>query len=103
MTIFLIIGLLIGGGVVLYGALTVKQVDDSLSARLNRFELKPARNLTELELQIPRSERLLGPPRRKIARLVRLVTPAGAIEKAQIKWLQAGSPRDLAVQDLLGI
>jgi len=100
MTLFIIVGILIGGGIVLYGALTVKQVDDSLAARLNRFQLTPARSLTELELQIPRTERLLGPARRRVARTVRSFTPNGTIEKTQVKLAQAESTQ--TVQEFLG-
>jgi tight adherence protein C len=103
MTMFIIIGLLIGGGIVMYGALTVRQEEDTLTARLQRFNLRPARNLTELELQIPRSERIFGPARRRIARTVRQFTPVGTIETTQLKLAQAGNPKNLTVQDFLGI
>lgn len=102
MIIFLIIGVMVGGGLALWGALTVRQADDSLTARLNRFELKPARSLLELELQIPRTERLLGPARRQIASTVRQMTPVGTIEATQLKLAQAGNPNNLTVQDFLG-
>jgi tight adherence protein C len=103
MTVLVIIGIVIGAGIVLYGALTVKQVEDTLAARLNRFELKPAASLTALELQIPRAERLLGPLRRRIARMVRQFTPVGTIEKTQTRLAQAGNPHNLTVQDFLGL
>jgi tight adherence protein C len=102
-TIVVIVGILFGAGIVLYGALTVKQLEDTLSARINRFDLKPAGSLTELELQIPRAERLFGPPRRFVAQKVRQFTPVGTIEKTQTKLMQAGNPRNLTVQDFLGI
>jgi tight adherence protein C len=101
-TFFIIIGVLIGGGLALYGALTVRQLDEGLTARLNRFNLKPARTLSELELQIPRSERILGPVRRRIAGYVRQMTPVGTIEKTQTRLAQAGNPSNLTVQDFLG-
>lgn len=102
MTLLIIVGVLLGAGITLYGALTVKQVDDTLTARLSRFNLKPASSLTALELQIPRSERLLGPSRRKVAQWVRAFTPAGTIEKTQLKLAQAGNPNNLMAQDFLG-
>lgn len=103
MTILVIIGIMVGGVIVLYGALTVKQGDDTLVARLNRFELKPAATLTALELQIPRGERILGPARRRIAKTVRQFTPVGTIETTQNKLAQAGNPYNLTVQDFLGL
>lgn len=103
MTIVIILGLILGGGLAIYGAMTVRQVDESVRARIDRYELNPARSLTELELQIPRAERLFGPPFRRIARLVRRITPVGRIEKAQTMLAQAGNPRNLTVQDFLGI
>jgi len=103
MMIVIILGLILGGGLAVYGAMTVRQVDESVRARIDRYELNPARSLTELELQIPRAERLFGPPFRRIARLVRRITPVGRIEKAQTMLAQAGNPRNLTVQDFLGI
>ena len=88
MIIFIIIGVILGGGLTVYGAVTVRQLDDSLAARLGRYELQPARSLTELELQVPRSERLLGPARRRIARTVRQFTPVGTIEKTQLVYAE---------------
>jgi tight adherence protein C len=102
MIALIVVGVILGGGITLYGALTVKQVDETLTARLNRFNLKPASNLTQLELQIPRGERLLGPARRSVARWVRSFTPAGTIEKTQLKLAQAGNPNNLMAQDFLG-
>jgi tight adherence protein C len=78
-------------------------VDDTLAARLNRYELRPASSLSDLELQIPGTERVLGPIRRKMAHWVRRVTPGGQIEKTQVKLAQAGNPKNLTVQDFLGV
>lgn len=103
MSFLIVIGVLIGIGVTLYGALTVREVDQTTTARLNRFDVKPAATLTDLELQIPRRERLLGPVRRRIANTVRQVTPVGAVEKVQTRLMQAGNPRNLSVQDFLGL
>jgi tight adherence protein C len=103
MQALIFIGVLGGVALMLWGALTVRQVEDTMTARLQRFDLRPARSLRELELQIPRSERILGPPRRYLAGWVRRMTPGGTIEKAQSKLAQAGNPNNLTVQDFLGI
>jgi tight adherence protein C len=103
MTFLIIVGVLIGIGVTLWGAVTVREVDHTTTARLNRFDVKPAASLTALELQIPRRERLLGPVRRRIASTVRQMTPLGAIEKIQTRLMQAGNPHNLTVQDFLGL
>jgi tight adherence protein C len=103
MTLFIIIGVLAGAGIATYGAMTVKQLDATLIARLNRHNLQLARSLTDLELQMPRTERLLGPIRRRVARHVRRLTPSGTIEKTQTKLAQAGTPHNLTVQDFLGL
>src|SRR5947209_15291090 len=103
MSFLIVIGVLIGIGVTLYGALTVREVDQTTTARLNRFDVKPAATLTDLELQIPRRERLLGPVRRRVAKSVRQITPVGAVEKVQTRLMQAGNPRNLTVQDFLGL
>jgi tight adherence protein C len=101
-TYVILIGVLLGVGVMVYGAMSVRQLDDTMTARLGRFNLRPARNLSELEMQIPRGERLLGPARRYIAVRVRRMTPVGTIEKAQTKLAQAGNPKNMTVQDFLG-
>lgn len=103
MSFLIIIGVFIGIGVTLYGALTVREADQTTTARLNRFNVRPAATLTDLELQIPRRERLLGPARRRIAQVVRQITPVGAVEKVQTRLMQAGNPRNLTVQDFLGL
>jgi tight adherence protein C len=99
----LILGIVVGAAIVIYGAISVRQVEGTLAGRLQRFELRPASSLTELELQLPRSERILGPVRRSIAMRVRQFTPAGTVEKAQSKLAMAGNPNDLTVQDFLGV
>lgn len=101
--LLLILGIMVGAAIVVYGAVTVRQAEGTLTARLHRFELRPASSLTELELQLPRSERILGPIRRSIALRVRQFTPVGTVEKAQSKLAMAGNPNDLTVQDFLGI
>ncbi|GAC1462107.1 MAG: type II secretion system F family protein [Gemmatimonadaceae bacterium] len=103
MLLFIIVGVLAGAGLVLYGAMTVREQDETMAARLSRFNLRPARNLTELELQIPRAERLLGPFRQELAGRVRQITPVGTIEKAQEKIAMAGNPNNMTVQDFLGM
>src|SRR5947209_10689100 len=102
MVLIILLGVLIGASVAIYGAMTVQKLDRSMSERLDRFELKPAGSLAELELQIPRVERLLGPARRRVAKTVRNFTPNGAIEGLQLKLAQAGNPRNLTVQEILG-
>jgi len=102
MLIFVLVGVVVGVGLALYGALSVKQLDQSLDARISRFNLTPTHSLTALELQIPRGERLIGPARRRVARVVRQMTPVGQIEKTQTKLAQAGNPKNLTVQDFLG-
>ncbi|GAC1400656.1 MAG: type II secretion system F family protein [Chloroflexota bacterium] len=103
MTIFIVIGVLVGIAIAGYGAMTVRQLDETMIARLGRYELRTAGSLTDLELQIPRSERLLGPARRSIAVRVRAFTPLGTIEKTQLKLSKAGNPNNFTVQDFLGI
>jgi tight adherence protein C len=101
--LFIIIGVIVGGGLTVYGLMSMRQVEETLTQRLHRFELRPAQSLTELELQIPRSERLLGPARRFLAKRVRAITPSGTIEKVQENLAHAGNPNDMTVQDFLGI
>lgn len=101
--LLIIVGVMCGGGLLLFGMMGRRQADEAMITRLQRYELRPARSLTELELQVPRSERLLGPPRNFVAKRVRAITPVGAIEKNQAKLQQAGNPGNITVQDFLGI
>jgi tight adherence protein C len=101
--VLLIIGIALGAGLALYGAISVRQLEGTLTTRIQRFELRPASSLTELELQLPRSERILGPLRRSLALRVRQFTPVGTVEKAQSKLAMAGNPNNLTVQDFLGV
>jgi tight adherence protein C len=103
MFFFIAVGVLIGAGLALFGLKNVREADAGVLARLDRFQLQPARSLTELELQIPRAERLLGPFHRRVARFVRRWTPSGTIEKTQLKLARAGNPYNLTVQDFLGL
>lgn len=103
MMLFIIIGVIAGAGWALYGLMSVKQIDNSLNARINRFDLKPAASLRDLELQIPRIERLFKPTQRRLALQVRRFTPADQVEKMQLKLAQAGNPRNMTVQDVLGL
>lgn len=103
MIVFIVFGVLAGIGWALYGLLSVRQVDDSLNARINRFHLKPAGSLRDLEMQLPRAERLLKPAQRRLALQVRRMTPVEAIEKIQLKLAQAGTPNNMTVQDFLGL
>lgn len=101
--LFIIIGIVLGSCIALYGVVSVRQEDERLSARLQRYDLRPARSLSELEMQVPRSERLLGPARRAMAKRVRAFTPTGSVEKLQLLLARAGNPSNLTVQDLLGL
>lgn len=103
MIVFIVIGVLAGIGWAIYGLMSVKQVDDSLNARINRFHLKPAGSLRDLEMQLPRVERLLKPAQRRLALQVRRMTAVEAIEKIQLKLAQAGTPNNMTVQDFLGL
>lgn len=103
MIVFMVIGVLAGVSWAVYGLLSVKQVDDSLNARINRFHLKPSGSLRDLEMQIPRAERLLKPAQRGLALQVRRLTPVEGIENIQLKLAQAGTPNNMTVQDFLGM
>lgn len=103
MTFIIVLGVLVGIGIGLYGAFTVREVDQTTTARLIRFNVQPAATLTDLELQVPRRERLLGPILRRISGMVRSITPVGSIAKTQTRLLQAGNPRNMTVQDFLAL
>jgi tight adherence protein C len=103
MMFLLIVGIAAGGAIALWGLVSVRQVEGTLTTRLQRFELRPASSLTELELQLPRSERIMGPLRRMIAMRVRQFTPVGTVEKVQANLAMAGNPNNITVQDFLGI
>src|SRR5690349_8958645 len=97
------IGFLVGVSLVFYGAMQRRQLNDIMSTRLDRMDLAPARSLSELELQAPRSERILGPIQQFLAVQVRKFTPQGTIEKTQASLSRAGNPSNMTVQDFLGL
>jgi tight adherence protein C len=100
--LFVAIGFLVGIGIVFYGMMQRRQLDEVIATRMDRMEIRPARSLTELELQAPRRERLLGPFQRMLAKRVRAITPQGTIEKTQAQLSRAGNPNNMTVQDFLG-
>ena len=75
---------------------------DPVRSRLSQYGVV-ARNLEELELHQPFSQRVVKPMIRSIARFLLRYTPPKTIEQLQHKIILAGSPRGLNVSDFLGL
>lgn len=75
---------------------------DPVQTRLAKYAL-PVRNLEELELRQPFSERIIKPIVRVISSFVVDRTPQKTIESIQRNLVLAGNPNNLDVRDFLGM
>jgi len=75
---------------------------DLVKSRMQAYAPK-ARNLTEIELQAPFSERVVKPLAAALSSMVRSRTPEATIAKMQQKLVVAGKAGEMQVSDLLGM
>lgn len=75
---------------------------DPVQARLAKYAI-PVRNLEELELRQPFSDRITKPIIRRISSFVLSRTPQKTIESIERNLVLAGNPNNLDVRDFLGI
>ncbi|MBI4320756.1 MAG: type II secretion system F family protein [Chloroflexi bacterium] len=75
---------------------------DAVRSRLSQYAV-PARNLEELELRQPFSQRVLAPLARSLSGFLVRFTPPKTIEQLRHNLVLAGNPRQLDVADFLGI
>src|SRR5947208_12325465 len=76
---------------------------DPVQARLTQLGSMQARNLEELELQLPFLERTLRPLAARLSGGVARVTSASFADRTAKRLALAGNPGDLRVADWLGV
>src|ERR1035437_9337534 len=94
----------VGGGILLlmYG-LTSGAPVDPVQARLTQLGSIQARNLEELELQLPFRERTLRPLVGRLSRMGGRLGSASSTDVAEKRLAMAGNPGDLRVTDWMGV
>jgi tight adherence protein C len=100
----IIIAVCVGGGILLlvFG-LTSGSPVDPVQARLTQLGSVQARNLEELELQLPFSERTLRPLVGRLSRMGGRLGSASSTDVAEKRLAMAGNPGDLRVADWMGV
>jgi tight adherence protein C len=100
----IIVAILAAGAVLLIVvALTSSPSVDPVQARLTQLGSMQAKNLEELELQAPFTERTLRPLAKRLSGSISRVTSSSFSEKTEKRLALAGNPGDLRVADWLGI
>jgi tight adherence protein C len=100
----IIIAVCVGGGILLLvvGLASGSPVDP-VQARLTQLGSVQARNLEELELQLPFSERTLRPLVGRLSRMGGRLGSASSTNVAEKRLAMAGNPGDLRVADWMGV
>jgi len=100
----IIIAVCVGGGILLLVVgLTAGSPVDPVQARLTQLGSVQARNLEELELQLPFSERTLRPLVGRLSRMGGRLGSASSTDVAEKRLAMAGNPGDLRVTDWMGV
>ena len=100
----LIVGVMVGGGIlVLIIGLASGSPVDPVQARLTQLGSVQARNLEELELQQPFTERTLRPFVGRLSRMGSRLSSASSADNSERRLAMAGNPGDLRLSDWLGV
>jgi tight adherence protein C len=100
----MIIAVCVGGGILLLiVGLASGSAVDPVQARLTQLGSVQARNLEELELQLPFSERTLRPLVGRLSRMGGRLGSASSTDVAEKRLAMAGNPGDLRVADWMGV
>jgi tight adherence protein C len=100
----IIIAVCVGGGILLLVVgLAAGSAVDPVQARLTQLGSVQARNLEELELQLPFSERTLRPLVGRLSRMGGRLGSASSTDVAEKRLAMAGNPGDLRVTDWMGV
>jgi tight adherence protein C len=102
--IAIIFGACVGGGLLLMfiGLASAKPVDP-VQARLTQLGSFQARNLEELELQQPFTERTLRPLIARLSTIGSRLSSASSTTTAEKRLAMAGNPGDLKLTDWMGV
>ncbi len=77
--------------------------EDPLRARLNQLGAMTAKDLQELELQMPFFDRTVRPLAARLSTAVARITSSSFSERTEKRLAMAGNPGDMRVSDWLGI
>jgi tight adherence protein C len=100
----IVIGVLVAGGILLlFVGLASNSPVDPVQARLTQLGSVQAKNLEELELQQPFSERTLRPLVGRLSKMSSRLGSASSTENAERRLAMAGNPGDLRVTDWMGV
>jgi tight adherence protein C len=95
--------LVAGGGVQLVVGLAASSPVDPVQARLTQLGSVQAKNLEELELQQPFTDRTLRPLVSRLSRMGGRLGSASSTDNAEKRLAMAGNPGDLRVADWMGV
>ena len=100
----IIVAVCVGGGILLLVVgLTSGSPVDPVQARLTQLGSVQARNLEELDLQLPFSERTLRPLVGRLSKMGGRLGSASSTDVAEKRLAMAGNPGDLRVTDWIGV
>jgi tight adherence protein C len=100
----IILAVCVGGGILLLIiGLTSGSPVDPVQARLTQLGSVQARNLEELELQLPFRERTLRPLVGRISKMGGRLGSASSTDVAEKRLAMAGNPGELRVTDWIGV
>jgi tight adherence protein C len=100
----IIVGLAVGGGILLvFIGLASGSPIDPVQARLTQLGSFQAKNLEELELQQPFSERTMRPLIARLSRMGGRLGSASSTTTAERRLAMAGNPGDLKLTDWMGV
>ena len=100
----IILGVCVGGGIMLlFLGLASSSPIDPVQARLTQLGSFQARNLEELELQQPFTERTLRPLIARLSRMGSRMTSASSTNTAEKRLAMAGNPGELKLTDWMGV
>jgi tight adherence protein C len=89
--------------ILIFVGLSGARGDDPLRARLNQLGTMTAKDLQELELQMPFFDRTVKPIAARLSGAVSRITSSSFSERTEKRLAMAGNPGDMKVSDWLGI
>jgi tight adherence protein C len=102
--VVLLVGMLLALGILLiFVALASQGRSDPVQARLSQIGTGQARNLEELELQLPFFDRTILPLAQRISGTASRVTSAGYTERIEKRLALAGYPGGMRTAEFLGL
>jgi tight adherence protein C len=102
--VVLVIGMLLAVGILLiFVALASQGPADPVQARLSQIGSGQARNLEELELQLPFFDRTILPLAQRMSGTASRVTSAGYTERIEKRLALAGYPGGMRTAEFLGV